>query len=140
MRRLMLISAVLAAALAIGPSRADEAAVTPPQVTIQSQIEAFRAGEDARAYSYAAPSILSIYPDVESFMGMVKKGYTPLWQPLDFAFGRAKETGPDQVTQEVLVTAKDGSSWTALYSLIRLADGSWKINGVQLLKGNGAST
>ena len=36
---------------------ADEAAETGPQMTIQGQFQAFRAGEDAKAYSFAAPSI-----------------------------------------------------------------------------------
>jgi Domain of unknown function (DUF4864) len=135
---LMLVTAVLSM-LSLS-AFADEAAVTGPQLTIQGQFEAFRSGEDAKAYSFAAPSISQIFPDPGSFMEMVKRGYTPLWQPLDFAFGRAKENGTDQVTQEVFVTAKDGTSWTALYSLVKLPDGSWKINGVQLLKGNGAST
>jgi Domain of unknown function (DUF4864) len=125
--------------LIAGPAIAGEAANTEPQKTIQSQIEAFRAGDDARAYSFAAPTIQSYFPTVESFMAMVKGGYSPVWQPQHFQFGKYKEVGDGQVAQEVEIIAKDGSSWVALYSLMRMADGSWKITGVQLLKGDGGS-
>jgi ABC-type transporter MlaC component len=125
--------------LSASSAMADEAASTEAQKTIQSQIEAFRAGDDARAYSYAAPTIQSYFPTVESFMAMVKGGYSPVWQPQHFQFGKSREVGNGQVAQEVEVIAKDGSSWVALYSLMRMADGSWKITGVQLLKGDGGS-
>ena len=135
-RNLVIPFAVFTGSVAL----ADEAAKTEPQTVIQNQIQAFRAGDDARAYSYAAPTISSYFPTVDSFMAMVKNGYSPVWQPLDFAFGRTKDIGPGLVAQEVLVTAKDGTSWKAIYSLIQMNDGSWKINGVQLLKDDGAST
>ena len=125
--------------LLLTPALADEAAETDAQMTIQNQILAFRAGDDARAYSYAAPNIAQFFPTVDSFMAMVKNGYAPVWNPQNFEFGKSKEVGSDQVLQEVEVIAKDGSFWKALYTLIRLPDGSWKINGVQLLKADGAS-
>lgn len=139
MRTIFGIGALAFSLMFLHAARADEAAATDPQTTIQNQIQAFRAGEDARAYSYAAPSIAQFYPSVESFMTMVKKGYFPVWRPQDFQFGTEKQIGPEQVMQEVNIIADDGTSWTALYSLIKLEDGSWKINGVQLLKADGAS-
>ena len=60
---------------------ADEVANNDAQLTIQNQIQAFRAGDDAKAYSYAAPNILTFFPTVDSFMAMVKNGYSPVWQP-----------------------------------------------------------
>ena len=125
--------------LLLTPALSDEAAETDAQKTIQNQIQAFRAGDDARAYSYAAPNIAQFFPTVDSFMAMVKNGYAPVWNPQNFEFGKSKEVGSDQVLQEVEVIAKDGSFWRALYTLVRLPDGSWKINGVQLLKADGAS-
>ena len=138
MRRISILTAILVS-LHFTPALADEAAETPAQLTIQNQIQAFRAGEDARAYSYAAPKIAQFFPTVDSFMAMVKNGYAPVWNPQNFEFGKSKEVGSDQVLQEVEVIAKDGSFWKALYTLIKLPDGSWKINGVQLLKADGAS-
>ena len=139
MRHLSIIAAFLVSLLIVAPALADEAAHTPAQTTIQNQIQAFRAGDDALAYSYAAPAIAGFFPTVDSFMAMVKNGYAPLWNPQHFQFGKSKEVSADQVLQEVELIAKDGSAWKALYTLIKLADGSWKINGVQLLKADGAS-
>jgi Domain of unknown function (DUF4864) len=138
MRRIATLIALFVS-LAFIPARADEAAQTEPQMTIQNQIQAFRAGNDALAYSFAAPAIAGYFPTVDSFMAMVKNGYAPLWNPQHFQFGKSKDISADQVLQEVEVIAKDGSAWKALYTLIRLPDGSWKINGVQLLKADGAS-
>jgi hypothetical protein len=119
MNRIPTIVALLFSLLII-PALADEAAQTPAQMTIQNQIQAFRAGDDARAYSYAAPSIAGFFPTVDSFMAMVKNGYAPLWNPQHFQFGKSKEVSADQVLQEVEVIAKDGSSWKALYTLVKL--------------------
>ena len=118
---------------------ADGIASTEAQKIIESQSNAFRAGKDAEAYSYAAPSIRGYFPTVESFMGMVKGGYSPVWQPRDIQFGKTKEVSAEAVVQEVEIIAKDGTAWVALYSLIKMSDGSWKISGVQLLKADGGS-
>jgi Domain of unknown function (DUF4864) len=139
MKRILNFVIIALFALFAGSAIADEAANTEAQKIIQSQIEAFRAGDDARAYSYAAPTIQSYFPTVESFMAMVKGGYSPVWQPQNFQFGKSKQVADGQVAQEVQIIAKDGSPWVALYSLMRMADGSWKITGVQLLKGDGGS-
>jgi Domain of unknown function (DUF4864) len=132
----VLVSAML---LAGSPAFADGAATTDAQKTIESQINAFRAGKAAEAYSYAAPSIQGYFPTVESFMGMVTGGYSPVVEPKDFQFGKTKDVGAEAVIQEVEIIAKDGTAWVAIYSLIKMADGSWKISGVQLLKSDGGS-
>jgi hypothetical protein len=121
------------------PAMADGVASTDAQKTIESQINALRAGKDAEAYSYAAPSIQGYFPTVESFIGMVKGGYSPVVEPKDFQFGKVKEVSAEAVIQEVEIIAKDGTAWVALYSLIKMEDGSWKISGVQLLKSDGGS-
>lgn len=139
MRTVLRLCTLACGLMFINAASADEAASTEPQTIIQNQIQAFRAGEDAKAYSYAAPSISNFFPTVDSFMTMVKKGYSPVWQPQDFQFGIEKQLAPGQVMQEVNIIANDGTAWTALYSLIKQNDGSWKINGVQLLKADGAS-
>ncbi len=130
---------VITLAFLTASASADGIASTDAQKIIESQINAFRAGKDAEAYSYAAPSIQGYFPTVESFMGMVKGGYSPVWQPRDIQFGKTKEVSAEAVVQEVEIIAKDGTAWVALYSLIKMSDGSWKISGVQLLKADGGS-
>ncbi|WP_291002857.1 DUF4864 domain-containing protein [Hoeflea sp.] len=125
--------AALLAALAFGPARANDAATA--RGVIESQIEAFLADDMATAYSFAAPSIKRLYPDQERFSAMVRRGYQPVYRPGNYAFGRGK-IAPDGagIVQEVLISGPDGEDWTALYSLERQPDGSFKINGVQMIK------
>ncbi|WP_299863293.1 DUF4864 domain-containing protein [uncultured Hoeflea sp.] len=127
--------AALALALLIAPvaARADDAAAG--QQVIESQINAFLNDDMQAAYSFAAPSIKRLYPDENRFFDMVKRGYQPVYRPGNFAFGRSK-SAPDGsgLVQEVLIQGPDGQDWTALYSLERQPDGSFKINGVQMIK------
>ena len=72
-------------------------------------------------------------------MKMVKQGYPQVYSPKNYDFGRAKEPVAGKVVQEVLITGPDGRPWTALYDIVRQADGTWKINGVQILPGDDSS-
>jgi hypothetical protein len=121
------------------PANADEVTQKQAQDIIRSQIEAFKSGEDAAAYSFASPMVKGFFPDVSIFMDMVKRGYQPVYNPKNYDFGRTKEPADGTVIQEVLVTGPDGKPWTAIYTLMRQSDGSWKINGVQLLPGDDSS-
>ena len=64
---------VLLAALLIGlavPARAANDVATA-QAIINSQVEAFGRDDAAKAYSYAAPAIRSLFPQPEMFLSMV---------------------------------------------------------------------
>ncbi len=135
-QRLFLISMIFCATpLAF----ADEASKKAAQDTIRGQIEAFKAGDDAKAFSYAAPNIHMFFPDVQGFMAMVKKGYQPVWNPKNYDFGRTKEPRDGQIIQELLVTGPDGKPWTAIYTMSRDPGGAWLINGVQIVPGDDSS-
>ena len=73
---------------------AGEAEQSEARQVIQNQIEAFKGGRDAEAYSYAAPTIKGFFPDVSIFMDMVKRGYPQVYAPQSYDFGRVKEN-PD---------------------------------------------
>lgn len=107
--------------------------VDTAQSIIQNQIEAFLNDDAETAYSFASPQIRQKFPDKSIFFEMVKRGYAPVYRPGNFAFGRSKIVG-ETVVQEVLISAPDGKDWTALYFLVRQPDGSYKINGVQMLQ------
>lgn len=112
------------------PAIADDA--SDAQATIAAQIEAFRAGDNARAYSYADPEVRKIFPTLDRFMAMVTGAYQPVWKPRDYAFGASAAESADRIAQKVQVTGPDGEEYEALYILERQADGSWKIAGVSL--------
>lgn len=135
MRALITALVLLVAAFLQPAARADEAAI---RTVIESQIDAFRADDGERAYSYAAPGIREMFGDVGRFMSMVRQGYRPVYRPRDYAFGPLRDTprGPEQ---EVFVTDEAGISWVAVYSLEQQPDGSWKISGCRLVRRPGVS-
>lgn len=119
--------------LAVLPARAGEP-LTPAQTVIESQIEAFLTNDMAKAYSYAAPDIKTLFPTEEKFGEMVRNGYGPVYRPGNYAFGRARETAGGGVVQEVLISGPKNTDWTAIYIMERQSDGSMKIRGVSMMK------
>jgi hypothetical protein len=107
------------------------------RATIEGQLEAFRNGDAASAYAYAAPSIKRMFPTPERFIGMVRRGYAPVYEGNAPVFLRAEAIGEDRYAQEVGLTDSSGQSWTALYTLARQPDGSWRITGCYLRKAEG---
>lgn len=111
---------------------AGEAEIRAAQSSIKGQIEAFIAGDDARAYSYAAPNIKRMFPTLERFMAMVRKAYQPVYRPRSLAFDKAVELSGETIMQRVLTTAPNGRNYEAVYTLKRQADGTFRITGVSL--------
>jgi hypothetical protein len=103
------------------------------QSVIAAQLEAFKRDDAANAYSYAAPIIQQIFPTEEAFIDMVRKGYPQVYRPKAYAFGTLEETGRG-LTQTVTVTDQAGVHWTALYTVEKASDGSWKIAGCRIVK------
>ena len=129
----ILAAALIAVLTSLASVRADDAATV--RGVIESQIAAFLNDDATTAYSFAAPSIKQIYPDEARFFDMVKRGYQPVYRPGNFAFGRSKAAADGTgIAQEVIIQGPGGEDWTALYSLERQPDGSFKINGVQMIK------
>lgn len=129
----LLIASLLVLLVSLAPVRADDVALA--RTIIESQIEAFLSNDMTAAYSFASPSIKQIYPDETRFFDMVKRGYQPVYRPGNFAFGRSKAASDGaSIVQEVLIQGPEGEDWTALYALERQPDGSFKINGVQMIK------
>ena len=98
--------------------------------TIASQIDAFLADDGERAFSFASPSIQSIFGSSERFMRMVRQGYQPVYRPQDYRFLDLERRGED-VVQRVLVKGPDGGLVTAVYTLVEI-DGRWRISGCML--------
>ncbi|CAN7471147.1 DUF4864 domain-containing protein [Phyllobacterium sp. LjRoot231] len=110
-----------------------EEPVDTAQSIIKQQIEAFLKDDASTAFSFASPAIQEKFLNQSLFFEMVKKAYQPVYRPGNFAFGRSKVAG-DEVIQEVLITGADGKDWTAIYQLVKQSDGTYKINGVQIIQ------
>ena len=104
------------------------------QSVITGQIDAFRAEDGARAYSYAAPMIRQIFPNPDLFMNMVRQGYQPVYRPQSFKFGEAGFSASGRPVQRVTVVGPDGLTYEAIYTMERQPDGSWLINGCAIVR------
>lgn len=119
---------------------AGEAEVKAAQGSIDAQLKAFKAGDNALAYSYAAPNIQRIFPTVDAFMGMVANGYQPVAKPKSYSFGKVEELAAGSVIQQVLIVGPDGKDYEAVYTLEVQPDGTFRITGVSLRAANTLST
>jgi len=129
-----LIAAVMLFAL---PARAESLSADDKaafQSVISGQIDAFRAEDGARAYSYAAPMIKQIFPNPDVFMNMVRQGYQPVYRPQSFRFGEAVLAASGRPTQRVSVVGPDGLTYEAVYTMEKQPDGSWQISGCALVR------
>jgi Domain of unknown function (DUF4864) len=117
--------AVLAPAWAQDLSPADRSAIRD---VIQRQVDAFQRDDGDSAFGYASPAIRGMFGTAETFMDMVRQGYQPVYRPRVFDF-REIVTLHGEVTQKVHVVGPDGRPVTAYYPMVRLPDGTWRING-----------
>ena len=143
MRRMLLALALLPVLLAFAFSAAafaDDAGLQAAQTTIDSQLKAFIADDNATAYSYAAPNVKQIFPTLDSFMSMVTGGYKPVQKPLSYTFGKAQQTGPTTIAQQVFLVGPDGKDYEALYTLELQPDGMYRITSVSLKASKSLST
>lgn len=114
--------------------------VADAQAIISEQIAAMKAQDATKAYSFASPGIRGLFPDENRFFAMVQKNYDAIFHAGNYAFGRSKLVGAGElVLQEVMITGPGGRDWTAIYEMRLMDDGSYKVNGVRMLK-NSAST
>jgi ketosteroid isomerase-like protein len=130
MRVLLVLWLLVCAGQARAQSGPDQGSI---QAVISHQIEAFRRDDGAAAFSFAAPNIREMFQTEANFMGMVARGYQPVYRPRDVQFGELANV--DGVpTQTVELIGPDGLAYTALYSMEKEPDGSWKIAGCQILR------
>ena len=122
-----LYAVVLAACLSL-PALAQEA---PIQETIQRQIEAFRADDFARAFTFASPTIKGMFGTPENFGAMVKNGYPMVYRPADVQMMELREVAGN-LWQRVRITDQAGAGWYLDYMMVETAEG-WQINAVQIL-------
>lgn len=94
---------------------------------VESQFTAFRDGDYARAYSFAAPGIQQQFT-VAAFERMVKDGYPIIAYWRAVSFGEVEDNGRE-ATVLVSVQGRGGRTLFFRYLLIREAN-EWRISGV----------
>jgi hypothetical protein len=130
MRILILLALLLIGSAGIATAAEDIAAA---QSIIRSQEEALGRDDAAAAYAFASPGIQQRFHDPETFMSMVRNGYTPVYRHRSFEFGEAKVSN-GTISQEVHIIDANGAAWEALYTLEPQPDGSLRISGCVLTK------
>ena len=107
----------------------------PIQNTIQNQLNALRADDFSTAFSFASPTIKSLFGTPDNFGLMVRQGYPMVYRP-----GRVQMLDLREVAgvlwQRVMITDEQGRTHLLDYQMIETGDG-WQINGVQLLRSAG---
>ena len=71
-----------------------------------------------------------------NFMDMVRIAYPVVYRPVGLSF-HVPFVQDSEVWQTVEMRDAQGIDWTALYTLMRQADGLWRINGCVLRRGLG---
>jgi hypothetical protein len=122
--------------LMVAPARAQQAPEVGEaewQAVISAQIEAFRSGDAAGAFDYAAAGFKLSFPNAETFYAVILgTGYAPIAQSSSHSFGQSTMVDETQVMQIVRLVGADGR-FDALYQLVREPEG-WRVLGVQLQK------
>lgn len=128
-----LILASLAFALTAPFALAQDA---PIQSTIQSQLQAFQVDDFTTAFTFASPTIKSVFGTAENFGRMVAQGYPMVHRPGAVKMLELREVS-GEMFQRVMITDEMGRTHLLDYQMIETPEG-WQINGVQLLKADGA--
>ena len=121
--------------LSIFAATAAPAQQTPIEAVISQQIQAFRADDFDRAFTFASPSIQGLFGTSDNFRKMVTNGYPMVWRPAQVEF-LALRVQKGRLAQRVRIVDEEGLVHVLDYFMIATEAG-WKINGVELLKQEG---
>ena len=99
---------------------------------IRDQIAAFQVDDFATAFTYASPMIRQLFGTSERFGQMVQQGYPMVYRPADVTMLDQRGLG-ENVIQRVRIRDGQGRVHVLDYLMIPV-DGTWQINGVQLVR------
>ena len=101
------------------------------QTTISLQLEAFLKDDFDTAFTFASPTIRSMFQTPQNFGQMVQRGYPMVWRPQKFNFLEHRKD-PAGRAQDIQIIDQSGNVHYLRYFLIDTTKG-WKISGVQFL-------
>jgi hypothetical protein len=136
---LLILGAIVPAAAQDKPADISAADRTAIHQIVQRQLDAFQKDDGAAAYALATPELRERFGTVETFMGMVRDEYAPVYRPSQVTFGKLEKID-DSIVQHVLVVGPDGNLHEALYFLERQKDGTWLIGGCMLIATDAKAT
>jgi hypothetical protein len=125
-----LAMAVVAAGSTLAQERESDPAI---EAVISGQIEAFKADDFDRAFTYASPGIQGMFGTADRFGAMVRQGYPMVHRPTELRFLDLRdENGSPH--QKVVIRDAGGAYHVLDYDMERSEGGGWLIDGVQVLR------
>lgn len=118
------------------PVNAEDARRSGITEAIGAQLDAFKRDDAAAAFAIASPEIQAMFGSPESFLRMVATSYAPVYRPQATTFLDLLERD-GMLVQRVLFTGPGGRQVLALYTMVRQADGTWRIGGCVLVQATG---
>ena len=83
------------------------------------------------AFTFASPSIRSMFGTAQNFGQMVQRGYPMVWRPQKFNFLEHRKDSAGRA-QDIQIIDQSGTAHYLRYFLVDTTKG-WKISGVQFL-------
>lgn len=99
--------------------------------TITSQLQAFLEDDFEKAFTYASPSIRSMFRSPENFGRMVRTGYPMVWRYQEVTFLEHRKDSRGRI-QDIQILDQKGKVHYLRYFLTDTSSG-WKISGVEFL-------
>jgi len=103
---------------------------------IKSQMEAFQRDDGRKAFALTSPDVQKQFGTSEAYLSKYSTSYKAVYRPrsvtfLNLAFSRGR------LVQRVLLQGPDGGAVVALFPMLRMDDGSWRIDGCVLVPATG---
>lgn len=136
------VAVLVAVLLAAGAPAAGTAAESRIELretivgVIRQQMDAFQRNDFDAAFAVASPAIQRQFGTPENFIRMVIAGYMPVFRPRSVVFLDLFEDEGNLV-QRAVVEGAEGDTVMALYPMVRMGDGSWRIDGCFLVGQSG---
>lgn len=100
---------------------------------VQSQLDALSEDDAGRAFSLATKHMRSLIGTPDRFLQMIKDQYPAVYRNRLALFSQ-----PERIDGHTMIivrlTDSENSVWIAIYELMREADGTWKIEGCNLVE------
>ncbi len=105
---------------------------------IKNQLAAFQRDDGKAAFAYASPDVQDQFGSPEAYLDKFAHAYKAVYRPkhvtfLNLAYSRGR------LVQRALVVGPDGGAVVALFPMVRMADGSWRVDGCVLVPATGKS-
>jgi len=128
-RRSLLLSPLGIAALSLhAGTDVAPADVQAVRALIEAQLAAFASDDASKAFSFATPTIQTLFANPDRFLAMVREQYPVVYRPASVSFLQA-EWIDGKLIQRVQMLDVAGAPWLVVYQVEQQPDGSWRIAG-----------